>query len=141
MTLGFKTLTSKSAIWPAYQNPQALMWRRTSFLVPADGCNVWSDSCWNCGSTCTSSQNSFKSVVVKFLMWLCCSEIKPPFLQERAWSQSNFIPHSQLDDHLMNVKSYLIQIGSQNNCLVIYPSGKRYCCQPARCPLFLIQVI
>ena len=82
LVFGLKTLTSKNAIWPACQNPQALISSLTSLPAAAECWRYSPVICWSCSSTCTSLQNSFNSIDVIFLMWLCRKETKPPFCRK-----------------------------------------------------------
>ena len=118
LAFGLKTLTSKNAIWPACQNPRALISSLTSLPAAVECWRYSPVNYWSCGSTRTSLQSSFNRIDVIFLMCLCRKEAKPPFLQEWACWSSNLLPHSQLDGSLVSVQQYLIRIRSKNNCLV-----------------------
>lgn len=66
----------------------------------------------------TRGLNDVSNNAVIFFIWLCLSDLKPPFLYEKACWRSNFVPHSECEDGLNNDQLYCIRIKSQNKFLV-----------------------
>ena len=98
MAFGLETLKSKNTIWPACQNPRALISSLNSLPAKVE-CRRYSPvNCCSFGSTRMFLQTSFNNIDVRFLMCLCRKETKPLFLQERTC----WISNSQLDASLVN---------------------------------------
>ena len=91
------TRTSKNVVCPVSQKSLALMSSLASSSVDVV-CNLnTSLSIFvSCGSTSTLLHTLVSDPARRFRSLSCLADMKPPFLQHRAWSTEKVFPHGQL---------------------------------------------